>query len=168
MRSNIVGGETAKSDEANATQIEPGRLPGLRRVRDLLRTSTLKVVMPTVRTRLLGRFVPAFDVRCGEEGYAVLADLPGCEEKDVEISAAGHRLTITGRRAVEHGRNGDDFLMRERPTGAFSRSFDFPEEIDAERLQAELKNGVLRVTVPNHLQAQSTKVPLGREQPAKA
>jgi HSP20 family protein len=93
-------------------------------------------------------FVPHFDVKETGDGYIFKADLPGIEEKDLDVSITGTRLTVSGDRAAEQTQEGETFYARERRYGSFSRTFTLPEGIDTEHIAAELRNGIFTLHVP--------------------
>lgn len=103
-------------------------------------------------------FMPPFDVKETGDGYHFKADLPGLEEKDVEVTLTGTRLTISGRREVEQKIDGETYYACERRAGAFSRSFTVPEGIDASHIEAELRNGVLTVHLPKTPEVKPKKI----------
>lgn len=112
-------------------------------------------------------FAPRIDVKETNENYVVTADLPGIAEKDVEVSVSGRQLTISGQRTEEREeKEGERYYAYEREHGRFSRMFTLPDGVDAEHIQAELKNGVLTVTVPKIAGAQAKRIPIGA--PARA
>lgn len=115
-------------------------------------------------------FVPSFDVKETGEAYVFTADLPGVKERDLELSLTGNRLTLSGRREEETRDEGDRWYTFERSYGSFSRSFTLPEGIDGDRVAAELKDGVLRVTVPKkpELKPRRIELKLGAGDKAKA
>lgn len=89
---------------------------------------------------------PAVNVYAGQEGIAVIAELPGIEKDDLEIQAHQDTLTIRGTRRPSSERR-DDYHRRERRSGSFTRSIQLPYRIDAERIEAHLENGVLRLSL---------------------
>ena len=103
-------------------------------------------------------FSPSFDVKEKKDALIIQADLPGVTEKDVAISITGNRLTISGERQAEETKDDENYFMFERTYGSFSRSFTLPEDVHADQVQAELKNGVLRLTLPKKPEAQSKRV----------
>jgi len=114
--------------------------------------------------RMLGEepaaFVPTFDVKETKDSYVFRADLPGVKDSDVDISLTGNRLTISGRRQEENKEEGEQFYAYERSYGSFSRSFTLPEGIDAEHVQADLKDGVLNVVLPKKPEVQPKRIAL--------
>ena len=91
---------------------------------------------------------PAVNVTEGRESYRVSADLPGMEEKDIDLSVSNGMLCIKGERREEEARSADDWHIRERRLGRFSRSFRLPDDVDVGAIAATFRNGVLEVTLP--------------------
>jgi len=106
-------------------------------------------------------FVPSFEVKETKDAYLVRADLPGVSDKDVEISVTGNVIQISGRREQESRQEGDRFFAMERSYGQFSRAFSLPEGADAERVSADLKDGVLSVTIPKKPEVQAKRITVG-------
>lgn len=111
-----------------------------------------------------GLFVPSFDVKENKEGYVFRADLPGVKEEDLEISLTGNRLAISGKREAEKREQGETYYASERSYGSFTRAFTLPDGTDAENVRAELKNGVLQVTVPKKPEVQPRKIQIGKDE----
>ena len=82
----------------------------------------------------------------GDTAY-VETELPGMNMDEIEIYVTGNEMTITGERKIESPQNAS-YQRRERATGRFSRMVTLPWEIDAEKVQAKLANGVLTITLP--------------------
>jgi len=82
----------------------------------------------------------------GDTAY-VEAELPGLTLEDLEVLVAGNELTISGQRKIESPQNAQ-YHRRERASGQFTRSMTLPWEIDADKVQAKLHDGVLTVTLP--------------------
>ncbi len=103
-------------------------------------------------------FSPDFDVKETKDGYLFKADLPGIDEKDLDISLSGNRLTVAGRREAEKRDEYERYFCYERSYGAFQRTFTLPEGCDADHVRAELKNGVLSLMVPKSPEVQPKKI----------
>ncbi len=103
-------------------------------------------------------FAPTFEVAETKDAYVFRADLPGVKEADLDISLTGNRLTISGRREQERHEQGDTFYASERAYGSFTRAFTLPEGIDGDNVHADLKNGVLTLSVPKKPEVQPRKV----------
>ena len=113
--------------------------------------------------------VPAVDVRENEKGYILEADLPGFDEKDIEIRLDGNNLIISSRKAEEKndGNTGDggqegNYLIRERRYTSFSRSFRLPENADAEKISASFKNGILSLEIGKRAEAQQRVIQISK------
>ena len=92
--------------------------------------------------------VPAVDIKETEKGYAIEVELPGLSEKDVEVKVEGNLLTLSSKKKEEKEEKKDDYVLRERRSFEFSRSFVIPENVDAEKISAEFKNGLLSLNIP--------------------
>jgi HSP20 family protein len=92
-------------------------------------------------------FSPAFDVKETKAAYLFKADVPGIQDKDLEVTMTGNRLTVSGKRNEEKEETNDRYYTYERNYGSFSRSFTLPEGTDTEHLRASLDAGVLTITV---------------------
>ena len=93
-------------------------------------------------------FTPRVDVTEDNENLYVEADLPGVEKKDVKVTVVGDVLTISGEKKKEARDENKNYYRLERTSGSFSRSFTLPAEIHADKIGAEFKDGVLKVTLP--------------------
>jgi len=104
-------------------------------------------------------WMPAVDVREDSKGVYVTADIPGIDEKNLEVNIEDNILTIKGERFEEH-KGGDDkrAIISERSYGAFQRSITLPRGVKGEEAKAEFKNGVLRITIPREKQVEIKKI----------
>ena len=98
--------------------------------------------------------VPAVDFIESDNAYEVHADLPGMDEKDVEVKVVGAVLTIKGEKHQEKEEKKPDFHMRERRFGSFERALRVPEGVDADKIEASFRRGVLTITLPKTAEAQ--------------
>lgn len=103
-------------------------------------------------------FMPSFEVKETPGAYTLRADLPGIKDEDVEIHVVGNRLTISGKREAEKQEENATFHLYERSYGSFTRTFNLPEEVEADHVHAELKQGVLTLSIPKKPEAKSQKV----------
>jgi HSP20 family protein len=101
-----------------------------------------------------GMAVPAVEVSEDEKNYAVTAELPGLEEKDVEVTVSGDTLVIKGEKRQEKEEKGKSFYVSERSYGSFQRVFSLPEGIDRDKIAAQFAKGVLTITLPKTAVAQ--------------
>ena len=97
---------------------------------------------------------PAVDVVESENAYELKAEMPGMDEKNIEVKVANGNLTIKGEKQEEKEEKKKDYYLQERKFGSFERSFSIPEGVDTDKIEAAFKNGVLNVTLPKKLEAQ--------------
>ena len=103
-------------------------------------------------------WIPHVDIREEDERFVVVADLPGVEGKDIEITAEKGVLTVKGERRSEKKSAKDGFESVERATGTFLRRFTLPETVDVDAIKATHVNGVLEVTLPKRPQEQPRRI----------
>ena len=96
----------------------------------------------------------AVDVAESEKGYEITVELPGMDEKNVEVMVSNGNLTIRGEKKEEKEEKKKDYYLHERHFGSFERSFEIPEGVDADKIEAGFKKGVLTVTLPKKPEAQ--------------
>ena len=94
------------------------------------------------------------DVVESEKAYQITADLPGMDEKDIEVKVVNGAVTIKGERQEEKEEKKKDYYLRERNFGSLERSFTIPESVDADKIEASFKKGVLTVMLPKTVEAQ--------------
>ena len=95
-----------------------------------------------------GEWAPAVDIQETDKEYIVKADLPEVKKEDVKVELEDGVLTVEGERKMEKEEKGKKFHKIEREYGKFVRRFALPTEIDAGKLSAEFKEGVLNVHLP--------------------
>jgi len=105
-------------------------------------------------------YEPRIDVAETAEAFHVEAELPGLEEKEIEVSLEDGVLTLSGERHAEEVEDGTHLHRRETRRGHFTRSLRLPTEVDAEQVKAVYSNGVLRVTLPKAPEAQPRTIPI--------
>lgn len=93
-------------------------------------------------------FTPQVDVVENDREIKVLAELPGLDEKDVEVALDGTTLMISGEKKAEKEDRGDNYYHVERSYGSFRRAVPLPNEVDTDKIDATFKNGVLTVVLP--------------------
>ena len=99
------------------------------------------------------RFTPRVDVSETEEAYTVRADLPGLEEKDIQVALEEGVLTIQGKHETEKEEEKQGARWVERARGSFHRALALPAEVEAEKVSASYRQGVLTVTLPKRPEA---------------
>ena len=106
---------------------------------------------------------PKVDICPTEEGWEITAELPGVDEKDIDLSLDGDMLTISGEKRDEHKDETNRFV--ERSYGSFTRSFQVPFTPDPEKVTADVNNGVLTIKLPRGAeQERSRKIAIGGRQ----
>jgi HSP20 family protein len=103
-------------------------------------------------------WVPAVDIKEEPNQFVILADVPGVDAKDIEITMENGVLTIKGQRATETQEEREGFTRVERVRGTFYRRFTLPDTADAEKIAAKSKNGVLELVIPKHERVQPRKI----------
>jgi len=92
--------------------------------------------------------VPSFEVSETDDEFRVKAELPGMDEKDVDVSIDGNMLTIRGEKKHEREEKRRDYYLSEVSYGQFSRAVELPDGVDREKATAQFKKGVLTLTLP--------------------
>jgi len=101
----------------------------------------------------LGTWSPAVDVFETDQNLVVKAELPGIDPKDVEIRVENNTLFLQGQRKFENEVKEENYHRIERSYGSFTRTFALPGSIDAEKVSADYKSGVLTLTLPKREEA---------------
>ena len=120
---------------------------------DRLRREMNRLVEGTMGRPFLGttgfetRLFPLLNVRDARESFVVTAEIPGMKTDDLEIKIEGDTLTLKGERKPEDVGVNASYHRRERATGVFQRSMTLPGKVDADKVNATYKNGVLTVTL---------------------
>lgn len=127
-------------------------------LRDLMNWDPFSELSPMFGAQPIEGVLASFDVKETPNAYIFKADLPGFTEKDLDLATAGNRLTISGTRKDEREDKGDTYYVCERRYGNFSRTFTLPQGVDLEHVNAEMKQGVLTVTVPRVAAAPAKKI----------
>ena len=107
------------------------------------------------RTSLLPNWAiaPAVDLVEKEAGYEITAELPGIEEKDIEVKVSNGNLTIRGEKQEAREEKDKEYVLSERRYGSFQRTFKMPEGVKADDIAATFSKGVLTVTLPKSKEA---------------
>ena len=113
-----------------------------------------------------GEFVPSADVYETPETIQLRLEIPGVDEKDLNISMENGVLTVRGERKLEEGEKEQNFLRMERPYGAFSRSFTLPQTVDTDHINASYVNGVLMIELTKKASAKPKQIPISTGQKA--
>jgi len=146
--------QTGQQRELMQPQLDPFRL-----MRQLMNWEPFTGMFPSVSSESMG-FTPRFEVKETKDAYVFKADLPGVKEENLDITLTGNRLAVSGHREAEQRVDGDTYYTYERSYGSFSRSFTLPEGVDADNVSADLKSGVLTVSIPKRPEHQPKKISL--------
>ena len=103
----------------------------------------------------MGMFTPSIDVKENEKEFIIKAELPGVEEKDIEITVTNDAVTIKGEKKEEKEDKDKNYYYMERSYGSFSRVIPLEAEIESSKAEARFKNGILDIKI---LKNQSAKV----------
>ena len=122
--------------------------------KDLQKTQNISA---TERIRNVKTFVPRVDIYETQDAIVLIADMPGVDERTVDVELEKNILTITGR--VENGKVKDHNLMfSEYEVGDYERTFTLSDEIDRDKIKAIVKQGVLRLELPKAEKAKPKKI----------
>jgi HSP20 family protein len=148
----------AQSGPSSYAGWDPFRL-----MESLLGWDPFQEMVPSMRQGGQGQaFLPHFEVKETKDAYISKADLPGVKESDVDISLTGNQLTISGKREAETHEDVKNFFVYERSYGTFTRSFTVPQSADPQNVKADMKDGVLTLTLPKRPEMQPRKITLGQ------
>lgn len=100
---------------------------------------------------------PAVDVIEKEKEFEIVAELPGLDEKNIEVKLSNGTLMIKGEKKEEKEERNKDYYVSERRFGSFSRSFQVPSSVDASKIDAHFSKGVLTVTLPKSAEAMKSE-----------
>ncbi len=103
-------------------------------------------------------WLPTLDVSETKNDYVVKAELPGIDPKDIDISLTNDLLTIKGEKKQEKEEKEENYHLIERSYGSFTRSVRLPGQVQSDKINANFKNGVLRVTLPKTEEAKKKEI----------
>ncbi|MDP1709135.1 MAG: Hsp20/alpha crystallin family protein [Gammaproteobacteria bacterium] len=103
-------------------------------------------------------WIPRVDIKEEDKRFVILADIPGVDPKDIEVTMENGLLSIKGERASEKTDEGQDYKRVERTRGSFYRRFSMPDTADADKISAHGKHGVLEIVIPKHERVQARKI----------
>ncbi len=103
-------------------------------------------------------WVPSVDISENDKAFTLLADIPGVEPEDIEISMEKGVLTIKGERSSEDVEEGENYRRVERQSGQFYRRFNLPDSADADKIEAKSEHGVLKIIIPKQEVAVSRRI----------
>ncbi|WP_394842362.1 Hsp20 family protein [Pendulispora brunnea] len=128
-----------------------------RMMRDLIGWDPFREIAPLYPPVQAG-YLPTFEVKETKDSYVFKADVPGMKESDLDISLTGNRLTVAGKREAEKREQGETYYTYERSYGSFTRSFTLPDGVDTNAVHADLREGVLTLSVRKTPEAQPKRI----------
>jgi HSP20 family protein len=99
--------------------------------------------------------IPEIDETEDDKAFHISVELPGMDEKDVDITLSGRMLTIRGEKKADQKEEGKDYYRRERTYGSFRRTLELPGDVDESKIEASFKKGVLAIELPRTEEAQN-------------
>lgn len=105
-------------------------------------------------------WTPTADIYETKDEMVAILELPGINQKDVEISLVGNTLTVRGERHREDQVGEENYYRVERSCGPFSRTLLLPSVVDPDRIGAAYRNGLLEIRLPKREEAQPTSIPI--------
>jgi HSP20 family protein len=113
---------------------------------------------PTIAGNGATALMPSMDVTETDKEIEITAELPGLEEKDVQINIADNILTIRGEKKAEKEQKDKNYRLVERSYGSFERTLELPEGVNVDAIKANISKGLLKVTVPKPAPTQAKKI----------
>ncbi|NOY78434.1 MAG: Hsp20/alpha crystallin family protein [Calditrichaeota bacterium] len=110
-----------------------------------------------------GVWMPAVDISETEHDLVVTAELPGVKKDDIKLSVQDNMLTIKGEKKQQKETKDENYHRIERTYGAFQRTFTLPAIVDASKIKATFKDGVLKIRLPKREEAKTKEIPIATE-----
>ena len=114
-------------------------------------------VEPLWRRELSARTAPVVDIVEKDRAYEITAELPGMDEKNIEVNLVNGSLAIKGTKEEEKKEERKDYYLHERHFGSFERCFAVPDSVDADKIEASFNKGVLTLTLPKKPEAKKAE-----------
>lgn len=110
--------------------------------------------------RMAEWLAPASEAAADDDSYRISIELPGVEEKDIHLSVENGMVMLKGEKRTENEEKGETWFFSERQYGSFSRSFRLPPDAEGDKVDAQIRDGVLTITIPKAKpdEAKSSKV----------
>jgi len=108
--------------------------------------------------RITGEWCPTVDVSETKDNFVIKAELPGMDDKDVSVTISGDVLTIKGEKKREEEEKDEHHYRAERYYGSFQGSFQLPNSVKADKIEADFEKGILKVTLPKVEEAKKKEV----------
>src|SRR5205809_4152395 len=103
-------------------------------------------------------FAPPVDIYEDEHNITLKIEVPGIDEKDIDVRIENNTLTVHGERKIEKEEKEENYRRVERQYGGFTRTFSLPPTVDAEKVQADYDKGVLKITLPKKAEAKPKQI----------
>jgi len=113
-------------------------------------------------------FAPPVDIYEDEHTITLKLDVPGIEEKDIDVRIESNTLTVHGERKIEKEEKEENYRRVERQYGSFTRSFTLPSSVDTGQVNARYDNGVLKISLAKKAEAKPIKVNVGSDKTLEA
>jgi HSP20 family protein len=104
------------------------------------------------------QFAPPVDVYEDERNVVLKIEVPGIDEKDIDVRVENNVLTVHGERKLEKEEKEENFRRVERQYGSFTRTFTLPSTVDAENVQADYDKGILKIVLPKKAEAKPKQI----------
>lgn len=104
--------------------------------------------------RVADWFAPRSDASALEDFYEINVELPGVKTEDVDVSIEDNSLVVRGEKRFEHEETGRTYFFSEREYGAFQRTFRLPPDVDSDKIDAEFRDGILRLKIAKRASSQ--------------
>ena len=143
--------------EQKKAALAPTPYTPFRWMRSLWNWDPFQEMLPLLQRQRV-EFFPDFDIKETKDSYVFTADVPGVKTADLDVSVSDNRLTISGKRESEKEQTTETYYACERSYGSFSRSFTMPEGVDTTAIAADLKDGVLSVSIKKKPESQPKKI----------
>jgi len=114
----------------------------------------------SLATRPGANWAPAVDVLEKDGNLILRAEVPGINEKDIDLKLEGNVLTLKGEKKQENEEERNNYHRMESFYGSFSRSFTLPDSVDRDGIRADYKNGILTVTIPQKPEVRPREIPV--------
>lgn len=101
---------------------------------------------------------PSVDITEEDDAYVLEADLPGMNDKDIDVKVENDLLTISSNKEEKKEESRKGYLLKERRSSSFSRSFVLPKDVDRSNIEANFKNGVLTLNLPKSPEAKPRNI----------
>ena len=110
--------------------------------------------------RTPGQWIPHVDVFEDDVSVTIKAELPGVHRDDIVLDVTGGVLTLSGKKNFAHDDQTESYHMIERQYGSFRRSFNIPDVVDINKVDAKFEHGVLKIILPKIERTQTKKIPI--------